>query len=121
MVCTPMTHQSFKDKLKLVRKWGYQCIVCGRPFDNIACVTVEHVNPLCGGGRNNKTNTAPAHHACNELKGRNSLLEAARFIDYKEQRLGEKQFNSWLNKKVPNRTVPWYALLPLVDAEWFAL
>lgn len=115
-----MSVQSFKDKLKLLRKWGYLCIVCGRPFANVACVTVEHIQPLSGGGRNNKANTAPSHHSCNKTKGKLPLMTAAQIIDSLEKRYGVN-FPQWLNQRVPNRPVPDYALLPILDAEWFAL
>lgn len=106
--------------MKLLRKWGYQCVVCGREFANVACVTVEHINPLSKDGRNNKTNTGPSHWRCNHLKGTRSLLVTAKRIDAAECKMkNHKQFIAWLNNQVPRREVPHYALLPVIDAEWF--
>lgn len=113
-----MTWSSFKRNMKLVRQWGYQCIVCGRPFDHVACVTVEHIIPRSLKG-NNKTNTAPSHWRCNQLKGNMPLMVAARAVDDMERRLGPKQFQTWISARVPGREVPWYALIPILDVEWF--
>ena len=113
-----MTKTSFRRNVKLVRQWGYLCIVCGRPFANIACVTVEHIIPRSIRG-NNKTNTAPSHHQCNQLKGCSSLMRAAKAVDAMEAKMNPRQFPYWLNARVPARAVPWYALIPIVDAEWF--
>ena len=118
-----MSHKSFRRNVNLVRKWGYQCVVCGRPFAHMACVTVEHIVPVSAGvvSRKNKTNQAPSHWRCNQLKGSLPLMVAAKTVDNMERTLGPKNFHAWLNAKVPNRPVPWYALLSLVDAEWFML
>ncbi len=113
-----MTKTSFRRNVKLLRQWGYQCIVCGRPFACVACVTVEHIIPRSIRG-NNKTNCAPSHWRCNQLKGCMPLMVAAKAVDEMERRLGPKQFHDWLSAKVPNREVPWFALIPIVDAEWF--
>ena len=114
-----MTKTSFRRNMKLIRQWGYQCIVCGRPFAHVACVTVEHIIPRSIYGKNNKTNVAPSHWRCNQLKGNMPLLVAAKAVESMEHRLGPHQFEAWLNAKVPSREVPWYALIPIVDAEWF--
>lgn len=117
-----MTKTSFKRNFRLLRRWGYQCVVCGRPFATMACVTVEHVLPRSiVGNRNKAENHAPSHWRCNQLKGNMPLTVAAMAIDRMEKKLGPKQFSSWLNAKVPNRDVPWYALIPIVDAEWFVI
>ncbi len=117
-----MSHKSFRNKLKLVKKWGYQCIVCGRPFENLACVTVEHIMPKFLGGKNNNTNTAPAHWRCNQEKDVLSLINAFKKINLIELRHKIKYKNScvflaWLNKKVPSRIVPDVALMSIIDAE----
>ena len=121
MMQTSMTRTSFKEKFQLVKKWGYLCIVCGRPFANLACVTNEHIIPKSIIGNKNKhSNMAPSHWRCNASKGDQSLVDAAKLIDKKEKQLG-KNFKKWLNARVPNRHVPWYALITIVDAEWFTL
>lgn len=117
-----MTKTSFQRNIKLLRRWGYQCIVCGRPFAHVACVTVEHIIPRSIVGNKNKHfNTAPSHWRCNQLKGNMPLLVAAKAVDAMERRLGRIQFEDWLNAKVPGRAVFWYALIPVLDAEWFAI
>lgn len=117
-----MTKTSFKRNFRLLRRWGYQCIVCGRPFACLACVTVEHVIPRSIVGNKNKhLNTAPSHWRCNQLKGNLPLLTAAKAVEDMAHRLGPKQFEHWLNARVPGREVPWYALIPIVDAEWFMI
>jgi 5-methylcytosine-specific restriction endonuclease McrA len=117
-----MTTKSFRRSFKLLRRWGYQCIVCGRPFANLACVTVEHIVPRCvNGNRNKHLNTAPSHWRCNQLKGNLPLMVAAKAVDQMEKKLGPKQFHGWLNARLPGREVPWYALVPIVDAEWFII
>lgn len=106
--------------MKLLRRWGYQRIVCGRPFASLACVTVEHVVPRSVAGNKNKAhNLAPSHWRCNQLRGCLPLIVAAKAVDQMETKLGEKNFHAWLNAKVPNRDVPWFALIPIFDAEWF--
>lgn len=123
MSATAMTHKTFRRNLNLVRKWGYQCVICGRPFAHMACVTIEHVVPVSAGviSRKNKMNQAPSHWRCNQLKGSLPLIVAAKTVDAMDRKLGPKNFHDWLNARVPNRESPWYAFVPLVDAEWFAL
>lgn len=116
-----MTMKSFKRNFKLLRRWDYKCVICGRPFKNLASVTTEHIIPRSIAKNTHKAdNHAPAHYRCNHLKGNRSLLAAVKLINKKEESMGdEKKFTAWLNGRVPNRHVPHYALLPVEDAEWF--
>jgi len=47
------------------------------------------------------------------------LMRAAKAVDAMEAKMNPRQFPYWLNARVPARAVPWYALIPIVDAEWF--
>lgn len=113
-----MSYSGFRRTLKLLRRWNFQCIICGRPFDNAACVTIEHIIPRAGGGTGCQDNLAPSHFRCNQMKGELSLALAAHAVKRMENRWSAKRFHDWLNARVPHRQVPWYALLP-VDTEWF--
>ncbi len=116
-----MTRKSFQHKFRLLRRWDYACVVCGRPFANLACVTTEHIMPRHRLNNKKKAdNHAPSHWRCNMIKSEASLMATAKFIEEKASRLGNtKQFINWLNAPIPNRPVPYYALLPISDAEWF--
>ena len=98
---------------RLLERWGFACIVCGREFADLACVTKEHVvpksSPAC---MKLAENLAPSHHRCNKLRSTNSIIMTAKLIDEWEKKLGSR-FWSWLNKHVPNRIVPPVALLPV--------
>jgi len=110
-----MTSLSFLRKVKLLKEWDFICVVCGHKFDNMACVTVEHVIPrsVCK-NRNKHTNCAPSHWRCNTIKGSFLPLSvASKTIDHMKQRLGEEKFKSWLNEEVPNRTTPANAKLSI--------
>jgi hypothetical protein len=117
-----MTDSSFREKFKLVKKWGYLCVVCGRAFLNLACVTSEHIIPKSViKNKNRHSNMGPSHWRCNIIKENKSLIATARLIDAKERQMCPNEFETWLNVKVPARRVPWYALEPIIDAEWFIL
>jgi len=123
MPVTVMSKAGLKRNFKLLRKWEYRCIVCGHTFANMACVTVEHIIPVSLGrfGRREAQNLAPSHWNCNAIKANRSLRDAAAYVKQLENRLGSEQFFAWISKKVPGRAVPWYGLIPVVDAEWFVM
>lgn len=123
-MCVPMTKKSAMRNLRLLRRWGYLCVICGRPFTNLACVTVEHVTPRSiNGNRRKADNLAPSHWRCNMLRRVGSIIQAANKIDQIEhQRADADSFLGWLNKPVPRKNgSPQYCDMPLVDAEWFFL
>lgn len=92
--------------LRLLSRWDYQCVICGHEFQHIACVTIEHIIPKCKGGAvSGSDNRAPAHYACNNLKGDRSLFWAVKAIEERRLKLGAMFFD-WLNKRVPGRDVP---------------
>jgi len=114
-----MTYKSFREKLKLSRRYDHQCIICGRSFANLACVTVEHIEPwaMKTFKRKARVNWAPSHWQCNMLRGTQSLIVASKLIDRKESKLSSHDFHAWLNAKVPGRITPWYGMISPQDAE----
>lgn len=98
---------------RLLGRWDYLCIVCGREFANIACVTKEHIIPRCAKDNTVTDNLAPSHHQCNKLRGSGSILHAAKLIEDKAASMRRDRFVRWLNAPVPNRVVPQDALKPL--------
>ncbi len=55
--------------------WGGRCYLCSGPVDTFTRVphpfalTIDHIKPRAGGGRNSMGNLAPAQLACNMTKG----------------------------------------------------
>ena len=101
---------------RLLVRWDFLCVVCGRGFKNIACVTKEHVIPRSiHGSRHPKVeeNIAPSHHQCNKLRGVGSIIETARLVDQKSKTMRQREFVRWLNMPVPHRIVPDSATRPL--------
>lgn len=101
---------------RLLARWDFLCVVCGRGFMNIACVTKEHVIPRSvHGSRHPKVeeNIAPSHHQCNKMRGVGSIIETAKLIDEKSKKMRPKEFTRWLNVPVPHRIVPKSATLPI--------
>lgn len=92
---------------KMLSGWGHICVICGNPFRDNHCITVDHVIPRSKGGLNDVDNKAPAHWRCNQLKRDMSLLAAARLITEKRvdvlRSSGEKGWVNWLNSPEPSR------------------
>ena len=123
-VVPPMTHNSMRNKLNLARRFDYVCIVCGHTFENLACVTAEHIVPRSqGGGGNRWGNIAPSHHRCNTLKGTLTLESAKKMIlEHIASFMGNiKAMIEWLNTPVPKREVPALANMHPVDIGWFLI
>jgi len=116
-------------RVRMLERWGHQCIVCGLEFANLACVSKEHVIPksklhqILGFPKNSpllhqaiqelRDNKAPSHYQCNQLRGTRSLIEACREVERMKTKMSPQTFVDWLNKKIPNRKVPPAALEPL--------
>lgn len=93
--------------IRLLKRWEWQCVICGHEFRDIACITVEHLIPKCkGGARHDPDNMAPAHYNCNHTKADRSLIRTAQVIEFFIRKQRGVQFLDWLNKKVPGRSVP---------------
>lgn len=102
-------------KYLLLKQWDYLCVVCGRPFANLACVTVEHLTPRSLGGKGSvrqaidegktHSNLGPSHYRCNNRRGSRSLIRAADSIEreftHLARRVGETSALQWLNKVSP--------------------
>lgn len=101
-------------KHRLLKRWDYLCVVCGRPFANLACVTLEHLTPRSLGGKGTE-NFAPSHYRCNNRRGSRPLIRAADSLEREFnrilQRQGEQRALQWLNK--PNPRSP-YSKDPIV-------
>lgn len=93
------------DKLALVKRWGYQCIVCGRGFTNLACLTKEHIIPRSKLIISDRDNIGPSHNRCNNLRGNDSIIAASRRVNELYQkhvdRHSENWAIQWLNKILP--------------------
>lgn len=99
---------------RMLERWGYLCIVCGREFAHLACVTKEHIVPKSAQeSLKSRENIGPSHFSCNQHRGANSIFVTARFVDACEQSMKPLDFHKWLNREVPNRIVPPHALKPL--------
>lgn len=56
---------SAKTRLKIYKRDGYQCVVCGVSKD----LTLDHVLALANGGTNDEDNLQTMCHSCNSKKG----------------------------------------------------
>lgn len=112
-----MSEASLRRRRRVLDAWGYLCVVCGRRFANLACVTFEHVVPQSFSKKKKRLmgreNIAPSHHRCNKLRGSGSIMAAARAVDDREKRMHCDSFVAWLNIAVPDRTASADALRPL--------
>ena len=112
-----MSEAGLRRRRRLLDAWGYLCVICGRRFTNLACVTFEHVVPQSFSARKKqmmaRENVAPSHHRCNRLRGTGSIIAAARAISRKATGMRSDAFVRWLNAPVPGRAVPDEALRPL--------
>jgi hypothetical protein len=68
-------------RLRLMRRWDHACVVCGRRFASISCVTFEHLVPRSMGGTGRVDNIGPSHYSCNALRGTMSLIAAASLLE----------------------------------------
>ena len=96
-------------RLRLLSGWGHACVLCGRGFATIDCVTFEHLVPRSMGGRR-RHNIGPSHHVCNSLRGTASLLEGAARVEAAlcelAVRWGTGGVERFLATPVPHRLVP---------------
>ncbi len=122
-MCPPMTKKGARKAIALLRKWDYLCVICGLPFANLACVTVEHLIPRSMPDASKcHDNTAPSHYRCNQLRQTESVIQTAALINAIASSMPAKNFVQWLNKIVPREGgTPWYCTTNIVDAEWFVL
>ncbi len=119
----PMSRKETRRKFRILAQWENACIVCGREFASLACVTVEHIKSRHKGGSGDPENLAPAHYTCNQVKRASSLIAGARRVEKEFLRLTQRQGTAnalaWLNRNIPKRYVPPAALLPPLEAARF--
>lgn len=109
-----MDEKDVRRRLQLLLDWGMICIVCGEPFANLACVTLEHTVPKSLGGKQGD-NLAPSHFNCNKHRSTKSLVEADLSIRFKRRQMGEAAFKVWISRPVPSRIVPPLALMNIAE------
>jgi hypothetical protein len=105
-----MKHRDVTRRLRMLDRYGYQCVVCGYEFESLACVTYEHVVPKSRGAEDAKDNVQPSHYSCNRLKGTKSLKNARHAVRSVRGQMNEADFLAWLNMHVPSRDVPDFVL-----------
>lgn len=62
-----------KEKINLIKRDGTCCFLCGKELEDD--VTVEHLVPLVAGGKNDISNMALTHYACNNELSTKSVFE----------------------------------------------
>lgn len=96
-------------RLRLLAQWDYKCVLCGREFATISCVTFEHMTPKSRGGTGRSENMGPSHHACNNLRGTASIIAAAAKLERSLCTIflagGQLAVATFLGTPVPNRAV----------------
>lgn len=73
-------------KKRLLKTRRFACAYCGKGFQNLNQITLDHIQPKSEGGSSRKANLNLACRACNEAKGSMSVEE---FIALRnQQRVG---------------------------------
>jgi 5-methylcytosine-specific restriction endonuclease McrA len=112
---TVMKQCDVDTRLRMLRKWDFQCVICGHGFRDITSVSIEHLVPKSMGGarcpkkksgNRSMGNLAPSHYNCNRLRGRNSLINAVKSVEHRRRVMGDEQFTKWINTRIPGRHVP---------------
>lgn len=116
-----MKDSDVRARHNLLSDWGFLCVICGRRFTNIACVTKEHIIPRSKAPKGLQGNIAPSHYQCNKLRETSSIILFAKIIDQIELNMNPKEFIAWLNKPVPSRIVPYEATTLLHKPACFEL
>jgi len=97
-----MSKDPYESYRQLLRNWGNCCVLCGEQFQNMESITREHLIPRSKGGVG-RSNYAPSHFNCNQLRGDLSLIEITAVIEARKAKMGKKAFRKWCNTPVPNR------------------
>lgn len=66
------THPDPYTRVDLFSRWGGTCAYCAAPAEH-----VDHVTPICNGGKDVLRNVLPSCADCNLAKGGKSLAEWA--------------------------------------------
>lgn len=91
---------------RLLENYGYLCLICGRRFHNLACVSKEHIIPRSLAAKDTTGNIAPSHYRCNSIRGRDSIISTAKLVDAAEKTMHPVEFHLWLNVPIPCRVLP---------------
>lgn len=105
MTPKPSKSGRFRKKLvaKLLQKWNFLCLVCGRPFTSYQAITIEHILPHSR-SHGMYENLSLSHHVCNLWKRNGSLLLAARKIDEALKGLPDERSRTyWLNRDLRDK------------------
>ena len=115
-----MSFRSFLNRLKLLRRWNFRCVICGCDFKDMTSVTIEHLVPItvlrtqAAGTLHKLDNLAPTHWRCNQLKGSRSLLWASGVMTAARGAMDDKAFYEYFNQPLKTWSlVPVLALEPL--------
>ena len=73
-------------RLRVYGKTGGHCAYCGEAL-RIEDMQIDHVEPLCAGGRDAPVNMLPACRSCNHRKGGSQLEEFRRGVEEAPQAL----------------------------------
>lgn len=92
---------SKRRKKRILDDWNHRCVICGEGFVCRACMTREHLIPRSI-AKGLQDNLAPSHYNCNKFRKTMPIIDAILLIEEKRKKMGEKQFKSWISKKVPN-------------------
>jgi len=108
-----MKQDDLDKRLRMLRAWDFQCVLCGEVFETVASVTTEHLVPksLRHMAKDLPThglheNKAPSHYNCNQLRMNMSLIDACYVLARKRRVMGLSEFTRWANKRVPHRIIP---------------
>lgn len=107
------------------QRWDGKCYLCGTPFENMACVTRDHITPISLGGPKGRKKSynelvAPTHSSCNNFRGNASLIQTAKKLEEKRRVMGHKAFAKWANMTYPGyKKIHWTAFISSFDLAWF--
>lgn len=66
-------------KNHLIQKYGNVCALCGLPFQSKKDITIDHIEPMSKGGKDELENYQLAHYGCNQTKANLTPEEFEKF------------------------------------------
>lgn len=67
-----------KEKIAILERDGSNCFYCDKPLSDD--ITIEHLIPLSGGGKNTLSNMVLAHEKCNNDVGNLTIVEKIKIV-----------------------------------------